>query len=159
VGELDGVDGSLLQQAKITSASARARRRSTAHTTHRSNDISNVRDTSSTGGPKVEDLLSGSDVDVIESTEDTGGKLGAERVPHAVLDLLRWQFGVGRGGFNRDALLAVDRVAGNEVASDEKVLLALRERKRESASRKLQPEKSDNAPWRQTLPGGDGARE
>ena len=56
--------------------------------THGSDDVGNVRDTGSAGGSEVENLLSGGDVDVVESTEDTGGKLGPERVPHAVLDLL-----------------------------------------------------------------------
>ena len=64
VGELDGVDGSL-----------------------RSDDIGDVRDGGSRGGSEVEDLLSGGDVDLVETSEDTSGKLGSERVPDSVLGL------------------------------------------------------------------------
>ena len=121
VGELDGVDGSLLQSS-ISSAPCL---RPPEERTHGSNDISDVRDRGSAGGSDVEDLLSGCNVDVVESTKDTSGQLGAEGVPDAVLDLLGGEVGVGVGGFDGDALLAVDRVAGNEVAGDEEVLLAL----------------------------------
>jgi len=64
VGELDGVDGSL-----------------------RSDNIGDVRDGGSRGGSEVEDLLSGGDVDLVETSEDTSGKLGSERVPDSVLGL------------------------------------------------------------------------
>lgn len=53
----------------------------------RSNDISNVRDGRSRGGSEVEDLLSGCDVDLVETTEDTGRQLRSERVPDSVLGL------------------------------------------------------------------------
>jgi hypothetical protein len=63
-------------------------------------------------------------VDVVQTTEDTGGQLGSEGVPHPVLDLL--VFSSRRvGGRDGDALFAVDRVAGDEVAGDEEVFLAL----------------------------------
>jgi hypothetical protein len=52
------------------------------------NDIGDVGNRSSTGGTQVQDLGSRLDVDVIETTQDTSGKLGSERVPHSVLDLL-----------------------------------------------------------------------
>ena len=40
------------------------------------------------GGAEVEELGAGLDVDVVEAAEDAGGNLGAERVPHPVLDLV-----------------------------------------------------------------------
>lgn len=64
VGELDSVDGSL-----------------------RSNDVGDVGDGGSRGGSEVEDLLSGGDVDLVETSEDTSGELGSERVPDSVLGL------------------------------------------------------------------------
>lgn len=64
VGELDGVDCSL-----------------------RSDDIGDVGNRGSRGGSEVEDLLSRGDVDLVETSEDTGGKLGSERVPDSVLGL------------------------------------------------------------------------
>ena len=93
--------------------------------THGSDDVGHVRNRSSTGSSDVEDLLAGGDVDVVQSTEDTSGQLGAERVPHAVFDLLGGQLGVGRRRLDGDALLAVDRITGDEVAGDKKMLLSL----------------------------------
>jgi hypothetical protein len=125
VGELDGVDGSLLHIARQTSSVRRTTERRKENETNGSNNISDVGNRSSRGGTEVKDLLSGTDVNVVETTEDTGGQLGAERVPHAVLDLLGREGRVGVGLLDRDALLAVDRVTGDEVAGDEEVLLAL----------------------------------
>lgn len=93
--------------------------------TYGSDNISDVGNRGSGGGSQVEDLLSGGDVDVVQSSEDTSGQLGPEGVPHAVLDLLSREVGVGRSGLDGDSLLAVDRVSGDEVAGDEEVLLAL----------------------------------
>lgn len=101
--ELDGVDGSL-----------------------RADNIGDVRDRSSTRGTEVQDLLAWTNVNVVETAEDASGQLGPERVPHAVLDFFSRQRRVGRVGlFDRDALLAIDRLARDEVARDEEVLLAL----------------------------------
>jgi hypothetical protein len=64
VRELDGVDGAL-----------------------RTDDVSDVRNRRARGGTEVEDLLARGDVDLIETTEDTGRQLRAEGVPDAVLGL------------------------------------------------------------------------
>lgn len=103
VRELDGVDGAL-----------------------RADDIGNVRDRRSARSAEVEDLLARADVNVVETAEDTGRELRAEGVPHAVLDLFGGEARVGGVGLlDRDALLAVDGLARDEVAGDEEVLLAL----------------------------------
>ena len=62
-------------------------------------------------------------MDVVQTAEDTGGQLGPERVPNAVFDLFLLALGIG--GRDRDALLAIDRLAGSHVARDEQVLFAL----------------------------------
>jgi hypothetical protein len=100
VRELDGVDGSL-----------------------RSDNVGNVRDRGSRGGSEVEDLLSRRDVDLVETSKDTSGKLGSEGVPHSVLGLDLGS--VLSGGSDGDSLLSVDGVSGDEVSGDEEVLLAL----------------------------------
>lgn len=92
----------------------------------RTNEVSDVRDGSTRGTTKVEDARSRLHVDVIGTTGDSGAKLAAEGVPHAVLDL-------GRSGcaivvlnrlIDRNALLAVDRLARSKVAGGDTVLLA-----------------------------------
>lgn len=101
--ELDGVDGSL-----------------------RADNVGDVRDRSTARGTEVQDLLARTDVNVVETAEDTGRQLGPERVPHAVLDFFGRQRRVGRVGlFDRDALLAIDGFARDKVARDEEVFLAL----------------------------------
>lgn len=82
----------------------------------------------SRGGSDIENLLAGSDVNVVQTSQDTGSQLGAERVPNAVLDLLGGQVWVGRRLLDGNALLAVDRLAWDKVAGHEKVLLALFDR-------------------------------
>lgn len=62
-------------------------------------------------------------MDVVKTTEDTSGKLGAEGVPHTVLDLLFLTLRVH--GSDRDALLTVHALTGGEVAGNKEVLLAL----------------------------------
>jgi len=107
VGELDGVDGS-----------------------GRANNVGNVRDGSTRGSTEVENLATRSHVDALHTTENTGGQLGTERVPDAVLGL----GGCGcvavglvcarAGGVDADALLAVDGLTGGQVFGDEEILLA-----------------------------------
>lgn len=95
------------------------------HPTHRSYDVSDVGDRGTARGTEVEDLLARGDVDVVEATEDAGRKLASERVPDSVLDLGLCLASVGSGRLDADPLLAVDRLAWNDVAGDEEVLLAL----------------------------------
>lgn len=89
--------------------------------TSRSNNISNVTDGGTAGRTKVQNLRARLHVDIIETTQDTGSKLGTERVPDTVL-------GLGSGtilsrGFNSNALLAVDSLSGGQVLSDEQIFL------------------------------------
>lgn len=62
-------------------------------------------------------------MNLVKTTKNTSSKLGTERVPHTVLDLLLLALGVGAG--DRDALLAVHALARGQVAGDKEVLLAL----------------------------------
>ena len=62
-------------------------------------------------------------MDVVKTTKDTSGKLGAEGVPDTVLDLLLLAGLVDTS--DADALLAVHALAGGKVAGDKEVLLAL----------------------------------
>lgn len=82
------------------------------------NPVGNVRHGGSSRSTQVEHLHARSDVDVADTAEDTGSELGAERVPHTVLDL------AAIGAVHRDALLAVDGLADDHVAGAEHVLLA-----------------------------------
>lgn len=90
-------------------------------------DIGDVRNGGTGCGTEVEDLRAWFDVDLVKTTEDTGGDLGAERVPDAVLDLggdgLAVLVGARGGGVDRNALLAVDGLAGGQVTGDQHVLL------------------------------------
>jgi len=96
VRELDGVDETL-----------------------RSDNIGNVGNGGSGSSTEVENLLAGGDVDVVNTTEDTGSDLGTERVPDAVLDL------GAISTLDRDALLTVDRLARDQVLGQEVVLLTV----------------------------------
>lgn len=92
----------------------------------RANEIGDVGDGSTRGTTDVEDAGAGLHVDVVGTTSNGGAQLGAEGVPHAVLNL------GGCGGtvvvldrlVDRDALLAIDRLAGGQVAGSNTVLLA-----------------------------------
>ena len=107
VGELDSEDG-----------------------TSRTDDIGNVRDGSTRGSTEVEDLAAGLDVNVVHTTENTGGQLRTERVPDTVFGLGRGGSiavglgGASVGGIDADALLAVDGLTGGQVLGDEEILLA-----------------------------------
>lgn len=118
VGELDGENGAL-----------------------GANDISNVRDGGTGSSTQVQDLGAGLHVDGVNTTKDTGSQLGlqavshasehplegvsyAEGVPHAVLGGGGRTALLGSGRGHRDALLAVDGLAGGQVLGDEEILLA-----------------------------------
>jgi hypothetical protein len=92
-----------------------------------SNDISDVRDGSTGSGSDVENLSTRLDVDVVQTSKDTGGNLGSEGVPDTVLDLggngLSVLVGSGGRGIDRDALLSVDGLTGCQVAGHQHVLL------------------------------------
>jgi hypothetical protein len=94
--------------------------------TGRADNIGDVGNGRAGGGTEVKNLRAGLHVDGLETAEDTGGKLGAERVPDAVLGL-----GSGRlavltlaGVLDNDTLLAVDGLAGAQVLGGEKILLS-----------------------------------
>lgn len=63
-------------------------------------------------------------VNVVKTTEDTSSKLGPERVPNTVLDLLLLA-SLSVGGSDTDSLFTVDGFTGNHVPGNEQVLLAL----------------------------------
>jgi hypothetical protein len=103
-------------------------------------NVGNVTDGRTGSGTKVKNLASRADldvsylsltsakrsvayVDVIETTEDTSGKLTPERIPYSVLDLLLLSLGICRS--DRDSLFTIDRLSGGHVSGDEQVLLAL----------------------------------
>lgn len=105
VGELDGVDSS-----------------------GRSDNISDVADGGTAGSAEIENLGTGLDEDIVETTKDTGSQLGTERIPHTVFDL------GGSGGIaiavgstgrlDGNALLAIDSFTGGQVLGDQEILLA-----------------------------------
>jgi hypothetical protein len=82
------------------------------------NNVGNVRDGSTGGSTEIEDLLSRSNVDVINTTENTSGDLGTERIPDTVFN-----FGA-ISTFNGDALFAIDSFTGNQVLGDKQIFLA-----------------------------------
>jgi hypothetical protein len=91
----------------------------------RTDDVSNVRNRGTGGTTKVEDARARLDVDLISTAGNGSAKLASEGVPHAVLDL-------GGGGgtvvvldrlVDRDALLAVDRLARGCVAGSKTIFL------------------------------------
>lgn len=107
VGEFDGEDG-----------------------TGRTDDIGNVRDGSTRGSTEVEDLAARLDVNVVHTTENTGGQLRTEGVPDTIFGLggcgsiAVGLVGASVGGVDADALLAVDGLTGGQVLGDEEILLA-----------------------------------
>lgn len=76
-------------------------------------------DTRSTGSTKVQNLRTGLDEDVVQATKDTGRELTPERIPHPVLRLRALNTTL-----DRYPLLAVDGLSGDEIFSDEHVLLS-----------------------------------
>jgi hypothetical protein len=91
----------------------------------RTDNVSDVGDGGTGGTTKVEDTRARLDVDLISTTSDGSAKLASEGVPHAVLDL-----GGGSGAIvvldrlvDRDALLAVDRLARCCVAGSKTIFL------------------------------------
>jgi hypothetical protein len=104
VRELDGVDGTLW-----------------------ADDIGDVRNTGSGRSTEVKHFASGLNVDVVNTSKDTSGKLGSEGVPHAVFSrgcrrvlAIAWV----RAVRNADALLAVDALSGREVLGEQEIFLA-----------------------------------
>ena len=89
-------------------------------------DVGDVRYRGAGGGTEVEHLGAGLHVDAIETAEDTRGQLAPEGVPDPV-------FGLGGDGgavlfprlavLDRDALLAVDGLARDEVGGGEEIFL------------------------------------
>mmetsp|Transcript_26151 Transcript_26151/g.43769 ORF Transcript_26151/g.43769 Transcript_26151/m.43769 type:complete len:327 (-) Transcript_26151:93-1073(-) len=88
------------------------------HETGGSDQIGAMGDGGARRGTEVKQVGSGLDVDVVHTTEDSGGQLGAERIPHAVLGLGTVRVLVG------DTLLAVHAFSGNKVLCHKGVLLA-----------------------------------
>lgn len=56
-------------------------------------------------------------MDLVDTAENGSAELGAERVPHTVLDLLAVL------AVDRDLLLVVDSVAWHEIASQEEIVV------------------------------------
>ena len=56
--------------------------------THRADDVRDVRDAGAGGGAEVEDLAAGRHVDGVHAAQHARSKLRPERVPHSVLGLL-----------------------------------------------------------------------
>ena len=125
MGELDGVHGSFLRACQVCERVSCNSTEEQLRETDRPDDVRNVRHRRSRGGAKVEDLLSRCNVDVIETSEDTGSKLASERIPYAILDLLLRLGSVCRCRLDADPLLAVDGLSRDNVARNEEVLLAL----------------------------------
>lgn len=109
-----------------------------------SDNVSNMGYSGSRGGSEVKNLLSGSNVDFINASENASSNLGAEWVPDSVFDLdfvltlasqsrfvrdsisIRlWRDIEHVAYLNGDPLLAVDRLSRNQVLGQEKVLLAV----------------------------------
>lgn len=88
----------------------------------RPDNISDVTDGGTTGRSKVENFGTRLHVDIIETAQDTGGKLGTEGVPHTVLDLSDGAIFTGRG-LDSNALLAIDRLSRSQVLRDKQILL------------------------------------
>eukprot|EP01136_Pigoraptor_vietnamica_P036852 Opistho-1_new@103984 len=89
------------------------------HEALRTDNVRDVRHGRARSGAEVEDLGAGLDVNVVDTTDDGGAELRPEGVPHAVLDLVAVIL-------DRNALLAVHRLAGDEVLRHDDVLLAAR---------------------------------
>lgn len=104
-----------------------------------SDNVRDVTDRGARGRAKVQDLVAGLDPDVVQTAEDTGGKLGSEGVPDAVfglgsvgvLPIARTRSGpfellpcVAQTHLDADPLFTVDTLAGHQVLGDEQVLLA-----------------------------------
>ena len=85
-------------------------------------DISNVRDGGTAGTTNVENLRARANVNLVQTTQDTGSQLGTEGVPHTVLDLGDSTILAGRA-LDRDALLAVNSLTGGQVLGDQQILL------------------------------------
>lgn len=73
-------------------------------------------------GTEVQNLLAWLDVNMVHAAENTSSELATEGVPYAVLDL-----GALYAAFDRNALLAINRLSGDEVLGDQHALLALRD--------------------------------
>lgn len=110
---------------KITTAAVREFNR--VHSSRGSDDVSDVRDRRSRGGAQVEHARARSDVDVLQTTEDTSRQLRSERVPDSVFGLEgrgSFAFDRGRRVVDADTLLAVHALAGRQVLGDQQIFLA-----------------------------------
>ncbi len=104
VGELDGEDG-----------------------TGWANDVGDMGNGSTGSGTQVENLSSWLDEDLIKTSKNTGGNLGAERVPDSVLGLGGVWCSIlvdTVGVLNRDALLTVHGLSWGQVLGDQHILLS-----------------------------------
>mmetsp|Transcript_41535 Transcript_41535/g.104740 ORF Transcript_41535/g.104740 Transcript_41535/m.104740 type:complete len:249 (-) Transcript_41535:128-874(-) len=81
-------------------------------------DVRHMRDSGTRGSTQVENLGTGTDPDVLDTTQNGGGDLGTERVPHTVLDLLSIRT------IDADALLAIYILSRNHVAGNQCILFA-----------------------------------
>lgn len=74
---------------------------------------------------KIQHLRARRDEDFVHATQDARSKLTPERIPHAILDFRTVRAIVPTARLDRDSLLAVDGLAGDEIFGDEHGLLAL----------------------------------
>jgi hypothetical protein len=92
-----------------------------------SDDIGDVRDGGSGSSTDVQDLRAGLNVDIVQTTENTGSDLGTERIPDTVLDFGWYRLAILVSARDRRvnsyALLAVNGLARSQIAGDQHVLL------------------------------------
>lgn len=101
--------------------------------TSRAHDIANVGHRCAGSGTEVQHFAARAHVNCVETTEDTGRKLGAERVPDTIfsfcgggsIGVVTVCDGVAvKGGFDAEALFTVGGFAGDEVLGDEEIFFA-----------------------------------
>ncbi|EEQ39623.1 hypothetical protein CLUG_03750 [Clavispora lusitaniae ATCC 42720] len=91
--------------------------------TFRANHIRNVGDRSTRGSTQVQNLLSWSNAQLINTTHNTSSQLGSERVPHTVLDL-SWSGTFLLSWFvNSHTLLTVNGFTWSHVSGNQQILL------------------------------------
>mmetsp|Transcript_17621 Transcript_17621/g.38374 ORF Transcript_17621/g.38374 Transcript_17621/m.38374 type:complete len:233 (-) Transcript_17621:87-785(-) len=96
------------------------------HYTRRSHDVGHVRHSGACRCANVENLASGTHIDIVNAAENSRRQLRAEGIPDPVLELGGCPVRA-HGSFNLDALLSVDVFAGGGVQGDKGVLFGARD--------------------------------
>src|SRR6266851_5908000 len=89
--------------------------------TYGAHDIRNMADARPARRTEVQHLRAGRNEDLVQATQHARSQLAPERIPHAIFDLRAVRTAI----VDRDALLAVHGLAGDEIFGDEHRLLAL----------------------------------